>query len=567
MQQRLLPFTLLMLVLFVGATAVARAQPRDTTSTSEVEALFVRALTETFLGDHEQAVALLDRVLTLRPNEPTVLLALAESYKALEQPTEALYYASEAVRYGPTEPAHYAMLAALQADANQTDDAIASYEALLRLAPADVDALTALGRLQERTGRYTDAIATYQRLLEIEGDNAALMLRLEALYARTGDPDRALRMLEETTRAFPDERMLLIRLGLAYRDAERLPEAADAFERLLALDPGDLEATQFLIGIAEAMGNPARADSLRTRLTQSDTPEDRLRQAAMLYAQIEANPDAADEALQLLEPFETSADAPPDALFMLGDLLYHTREYERTAAVLTRALGADPRKPEAWEQAAAAYLYAGQPEEALTTADDGLLLFPGRVGLLRIQGYGLAKLGRRREALRALDEALRILAEDSGEMTMEQAGLLSFKGVLHHELGEPGEAIASFEKALAYDASNALVLNNYAYVLAEQNSRLEKALTMARQAVASHPNNAYFLDTLGWVLFKLRRFDEAADAIEQAVAADDRFALLYEHLGDVYAAQGRTTEARTAWQRALDLDPTNEGIRSKLAER
>ena len=77
-------------------------------------------------------------------------------------------------------------------------------------------------------------------------------------------------------------------------------------------------------------------------------------------------------------------------------------------------------------------------------------------------------------------------------------------------------------------------------------------------------NNPYFLDTLGWVYFKLGRLAEAAEAIEWAVAADNAFALLHEHLGDVYEAQGRVDDARDAWSRSLELDPENETVRAKL---
>ncbi|NNF59443.1 MAG: tetratricopeptide repeat protein [Rhodothermaceae bacterium] len=545
----------------------AYAQSADTTrGSAQAEALFVRALTEVFLEDHEQAITLLDRVLELRPREPAVLAALAESHKAMGHSAEALYFAAEAVEHSRDEPDFYLTLAKLQTETNQPEAAIATYEALLRLTPANTAALRDLGRLHERTGQYEEALRTYQQLLELDPENAALLLRMEAIYARLGDPTNALRMLEAAVATVPNERTLLIRLGMAYRDAARWPDAADVFEQLVARDAGDSEAVLFLAGALDAMGETERAAILRNGLQTTDSPEDRLRQAALLYAQIEDNPDAADEALHLLEPFAEDDNAPTEALFMLGDLLYHARDHGRAAEVLMRALDDDPRKPGVWEQAAASFFYDGQIEEAIETTETALLLFPGQVGLLRLQGYALAKAERPREALQSLDKAIQILAED-GDQPKVHARLLAFKGVLHDELGETAEADAAFEVALEVGPGNALALNNYAYILAERGERLNDALAMAEEAVAAYPDNAYFLDTLGWVYFKLERLDEAAEAIERAVAADNQFPILLEHLGDIYAAQGRDAEARTAWERALDLDPDNETLREKLSGR
>ena len=104
-------------------------------------------------------------------------------------------------------------------------------------------------------------------------------------------------------------------------------------------------------------------------------------------------------------------------------------------------------------------------------------------------------------------------------------------------------------------------------MLSERDGHRDEALDMAVRANELDANNPYFLDTLGWVYFKLGRLAEAAEAIEQAVDTDDSFALLYDHLGDVYDAQGRTADARDAWARSLELDSENEAVRAKLEGR
>src|SRR5690606_7732984 len=267
---------------------------------SRAEGLFVRALTEAYLDDHEAAVSLLEQVLEMQPGEAAVMAALAESHEALGHPAEALAYAERAAAAAPDEPAHLALLARLQAEGSAAEAAIATYERLAAMTD-DPEALAAMGRLQERAGRHADALATYDRLLTVAGEDAALRLRMEALYRRLGEEDRALAMLEAAVEAFPAERTLLYRLALVYRDAGRPAEAAAVSERLVAVRSVVIEAFLLHTDLLEAMGEAEGAAAVRAGCA-ADTGEERLRRAALLYAQIETDPNAAEEALRILEP-------------------------------------------------------------------------------------------------------------------------------------------------------------------------------------------------------------------------------------------------------------------------
>ena len=98
-----------------------------------------------------------------------------------------------------------------------------------------------------------------------------------------------------------------------------------------------------------------------------------------------------------------------------------------------------------------------------------------------------------------------------------------------------------------------IVLNNYAYFLSEEDRELEKALVMAEKVMKLEPGNATYIDTYGWVLYKLGRFDEAKKAIQQAIAIDIRKSseLLIQY-GDILFALGDSYMASVYWKRALE---------------
>lgn len=99
------------------------------------------------------------------------------------------------------------------------------------------------------------------------------------------------------------------------------------------------------------------------------------------------------------------------------------------------------------------------------------------------------------------------------------------------------------------------VNNDLGYLYADQNKNLEQAEKMIRVAVAAQPDNPAYLDSLGWVLFRLGRLEEAV--VELKKASSDpayRDATILEHLGDVYAAMQQLDEAKATWREALKTE-------------
>jgi tetratricopeptide (TPR) repeat protein len=93
---------------------------------------------------------------------------------------------------------------------------------------------------------------------------------------------------------------------------------------------------------------------------------------------------------------------------------------------------------------------------------------------------------------------------------------------------------------------------------------LSRARELIEKAVKSEPQNAAFLDSMGWVLFKLNDFKEALKYMQDAIKnSEEEDATIYDHLGDIYAALKEPEKAREAWQKSLSLEP-NDTVRRKL---
>jgi tetratricopeptide (TPR) repeat protein len=142
------------------------------------------------------------------------------------------------------------------------------------------------------------------------------------------------------------------------------------------------------------------------------------------------------------------------------------------------------------------------------------------------------------------------------------------RGIANERAGRWPEAEADFREALKLEPDQPLVLNYLGYSLVEKRQSLDEALAMIEKAVAGEPADGYITDSLGWVLYRLGRYDEAAPHMLRAVELTPDDPVINDHLGDVLWMIGRKREAEFQWRRALSFGPADDldmdRIRRKL---
>lgn len=170
--------------------------------------------------------------------------------------------------------------------------------------------------------------------------------------------------------------------------------------------------------------------------------------------------------------------------------------------------------------------------------------------------------GRYDDALKLAEEQLKGIDSDSLK-TQYYCTI----GDIYSEIGKTKQASKSYEKALKFDPENIIILNNYAYCLSKGGKNLDKALAMARKVLDKEPSNSTYIDTYAWVLYKLKRYNEAREMISRAVALDiNRSPALMMHYGDILYRCGEKSLAELYWGKAAeygeDKDIVEERIKS-----
>lgn len=141
------------------------------------------------------------------------------------------------------------------------------------------------------------------------------------------------------------------------------------------------------------------------------------------------------------------------------------------------------------------------------------------------------------------------------------------RGISNERADDWEAAERDFRRALELQPDQPLVLNYLGYSLVEKGRNLDEALAMIEGAVAGQPDDGFITDSLGWVLYRLGRFDEAVPHMLRAVELVPDDPVVNDHLGDVLWKVGRTREAEFQWRRALSFGPAEELDMDRLREK
>ncbi|WP_457653583.1 tetratricopeptide repeat protein [Rhodocaloribacter sp.] len=552
-------FLLAGLLLTPAAHLVAAQTPEE----MQAERIFVRGMTRAYLDDHEAALRFYQEALRLTPNRPAILSAVAASHAALDDVPTAIFYAEQARALDPANVYYHRQVAELYERSGDVARAAAAYDTLLAAHPGDTRALLALARLQAARGRLEDALDVFERLRARSGDDPEVLAQMLELYSRLGDRAGIEATLRTLIRLAPDAAYRRM-LGELYVREGRMDDAAALYEALLEDDPSDVETLLALSDLYRRTGRTGRADSLLDRSMRDEhaTADQILARAEPFLERAASDPAAAAAARRLLHRALAREPQHYEALRALGELLFETGDYAEAEARLYEALRHNPRDPALWTRAATAALFAGRPLRAAEIADEGLILFPGHVDLLRAAALGYLDAYRNEDALARFEEALDLLDEAPDGDARLRADLLAGLGMIYTRRRDFHAADSLYARALAVDPDHAVALNNLAYSLAERGLDLDRALDLARRALDLAPENPSFMDTLGWVYLQRDDLENAEKWLGRAVGGGGTLAL--EHYGDLQARLGRLDAAREYWQRAFERRPESAALRSKL---
>lgn len=173
---------------------------------------------------------------------------------------------------------------------------------------------------------------------------------------------------------------------------------------------------------------------------------------------------------------------------------------------------------------------------------------------------------RRMEKWEEAAEAYDLAVARMGDLEPRHWQILYTRGIVLERAKQWDRAEKDFLKALELNPDQPLVLNYLGYSWVEKGLNLDRALEMIKTAVKKRPHDGYITDSLGWVYYKLGRYEEAVPELERAVELRPEDPIINDHLGDAYWRVGRRLEATFQWNHSLVLGAEPE-LREVIQEK
>lgn len=409
------------------------------------------------------------------------------------------------------------------------------------------------GVIADNMEDYYRAVFEYQEALEADSESPFIYVALAQDYVILGKIPQALDLLKTALEIDSNYIPALELLAGLLLNTDKWLDALEYYERLAELDTTEVEYPFQLLRLYIQKGNFDRADTMYQRVVAMEGESKGLLLQIATILLLGNNVHRATPYLERLAQLD-STDAA--VIYTLGTLYLQRQDTALAQTHFERAPTLQPKIARYWMGLAILQMDMDDYTEACQTLERAVEAIPEDPGLWSLLGGCQNQAGMTEKAILSLQETLRLDTTNYSAL-----GVLA---LTYDRLDSVQKVIELYERALQLSDSAVVFLNNYAYTLAERGMDLAHAKVMAEKACAAEPENASFLDTMGWVFFRLKDYHSAIHWLRKAMKSDPNNAPILEHLGDVYQDNGSKSKARKYYKKALKLDPESESLRRKL---
>lgn len=571
--------TLLLFMLSTGSFISCKSKKSITDSTAEkpgtkelseksrveFEHLFFDGAREKLLGNYDQAESRFIQALRVDPTSAATMYELGTVYTYQNNKNQALIYSKKAATADPKNIWYQLLYAECLKENKQASEVIAVYERLLQQYPDRIDFYYELANAFLYANKPNDALKTYNRIEEHIGVTEDASMQKIKIYKSLNNSDKAIEEAKKLIIAFPKEGKYYGILGELYQEKGMNEKALQAYNDLLKIDP---ENAYVHLSLADYYRNQKQNEkafeeikiAFKSKELDIDT---KIKILLSYYSITETYTELKSDADELCKILVEVHPDEAKAFSMHGDFLYRDKKLEQARTEYRKAISLDKEKYALWNQLLIIESelsdYAAMEKESKEAID----LFPNQALPYFFNGAANVQLRNFKDAVIILNEG-KNFAFDKLLLAQFYANI----GDAQNQLKDFAASDSSYMKALEIDPNNVYVLNNYAYYLSLRNADLEKAERMSKKTNDLEPNNNSYQDTYGWILYQMKKYDDAKIWIGKAVENGGRNnGTLLEHYGDVLYQLGDKENAFKYWQDAKKAGGASDLIDKKITDK
>ncbi len=444
-----------------------------------------------------------------------------------------------------------------------------------------------MGSLYDNAGQTGEAIGEYRKALALYPDSPETKLRLGSSLLLAGELSEAGKVIDEAIVDDPENVAAYMLRAFVHTAKKEFPEARENYQHVLQVDPSNMRALTFLADLLVQENKVEEALSVYERIVELDSREpfahfnlgilygkagrfadaervlktaidldDEYVEARLLLGFLYEVDDRTPEAIELYESVTAIDEENFEAHIRLVQVYRKKGLYDKALEANRKVIELRPFALEPYLVSYSIYVGTGRYEEA----EEILIEALERGFDLGVVHAGLGQMASRRgDHESALDHYQNAIRQSPGNDIYRFYMAVSLDSV-----GRREEAIEVLEEVVEEGTKHPEIFNYLGYTYAEEGIELDRAVELVKKALAIDPENAAYIDSLGWAYYKQGRLEEALEQLLRAVERLPDDATVRDHLGDVYYALGEKEKALVEWKRALEIDPDDQEIAEKI---
>jgi|GEM_PF-573082 len=500
-------------------------------------------------GKEEAGLRLLDEVLDENPSDNKALMLKGYVFLKQGKAEEAIGFFRTLLRDQPENANLHATLAQGLLMAKNPELAREHLEKAITLDPKNSKRRLLLAKILANSKQLNEAIAQIDAILIDNPDDLEALNLKTMILARKGDKDGAEKVLREIQEEHPKQASPDFKLGHLYLSQNKLDNALNEFELALSKKPKSVQVLAGLIDTYMAQNEPEQAETvIQQFIDDNPTNPIAITFLGRLYQQQK-------QYSKSIEQFSKALDINPSLPNTMTALLssyYQQDKRDLAELYLKQAIQENPNHPIAHFFLGQHYLAEKQLSLAETHLKSAIEVSPKwRQTYETLADFYLSQNNLQRSTI-VLEQAIQQLPDDLG---------LRIKLAEVYQHGDMiDKAIDVYEKILEKTPQTPTAQNNLAVILSEYKTdriNLDKALALSRGFESS--DNPMYLDTLGWIYYKLSNYDLALPLLKNAAEKTDQLAITQYHLGMVYHKVGNHEQAKIYLAKSLAIQEDFKG--------
>ncbi len=417
----------------------------------------------------------------------------------------------KAIKLGAQEDSTYMQMIRVKLTQKNQKAAFEIIKNWVKNIPHSADAHFEMSKVFLATRNNKDAMSHAMLAMQLNPNRPEIILLAALTLEMNGNSKRAVELYEKLYRSNSDNEQLLVHMAGLYKQLGEPKDALELLDELLRKAKGQSKidiSVQRAIVLWE-MGRFEEASKIFIALHEQNKNSKRL---------------------QYLAGLGYEKNGQPQKAFVIYEDLEKTKEFFKPARVRRAVILNNAKKT----QEAIELI---EDLQALNqNSDPELFIF-----LAEFQ----SDAGRHKESIASMQSAIKIQPES--------AAYHFFLGVYQEKAGDKAACIETMRKVIKLDQRYSAAYNYIGYIYAESGEKLLEAKALVERALSIKPNDGLYLDSLGWIYFKLKDYEKAQIYLTQAQKLQPDEGIILAHLADVYLALGQKAKAADLFRKALTL--------------